>query len=74
MPYKKFSSAQGAQGKAGPGDKSKGAPAAVTEIPDGSEARQKRTNRIAESHLEETDRQAIERGDVDPVQASGARR
>jgi hypothetical protein len=74
MPDKKYSSAQGAQGKAGPGSKSKDAPAAVTEIQDGSDARQKTTNRIAESHPEESDRQPTERGDVDPVQASGARR
>jgi len=63
MSHKKFSSAQGAQGKTGPRDKSRDAPIAVTEIPDGRDARQKTTESITESRREETDHQAIERGE-----------
>ena len=65
MFHKKFSSAQRAPGKAGPGDKSKDAPAADVKIPVGRDASEKALKVTTESSREDADRQAIERGEDD---------
>jgi len=66
MFHKKFSSAQRAPGKAGPGDKSKDAPAADVKIPVGRDASEKTLKVTTESSREDADRQAIiERGEDD---------
>ena len=63
MSHKKCSSAQGAPGKASPGDKTKNAPAAAREIPVDRDASQQTLKGTPESRREEDDRQAIERGE-----------
>ena len=65
MSQKKFSSAQRAPGKAGPGDKSRDAPAAELEIPVGRDTSEKTLKVTTESSREDADRQAIERGEDD---------
>ena len=65
MSHKKSSSAQRTPGKAGPGDKSKDAPAAEVEIPVGRDTSEKTLKVTTESSREDADRQAIERGEDD---------
>lgn len=67
MSHKKFSSAQRAPGKAGPGDKSKDAPAADVKIRVGRDTSEKALKVTTESSREDADRQAIERGEDDGV-------
>ena len=65
MSHKNFSSAQRAPGKAGPGDKSKDAPAAEVEIAVGRDTSEKTLKVTTGSSREDADRQAIERGEED---------
>jgi len=65
MSHKKFSSAQRAAGKAGPGDNSGDAPAAEVKIPVGRDTSEKTLKVTTESSREDADRQAIERGEDD---------
>jgi len=72
MSHKKFSSAQRAPSRAGPGDKSKDAPTAEVEIPVGGDTSEKTLKVTTESSREDTDRQAIERGDDGMIVHQGA--
>ena len=65
MAHKKISPAQRAPSKAGPGDKSKDAPAAEVEIPVGRDTSEKTLKVTTESSREDADRQDIERGEDD---------
>ena len=65
MSHKKYSSAQRASSKAGPGDNSKDASAAEVEFPVGRDASEKTLKVTTESSREDVDRQTIERGEDD---------
>ena len=56
MSHKQISSAQRVPGKAGPGDKSKDAPAAEVEIPVGRDTSEKMLKVTTESSREDADR------------------
>jgi hypothetical protein len=65
MPDKKITSAQDAPGIAGRGDKSRHARAAEIEVPVGRHISKTTPGVTPESRREESDRQAIERGEDD---------
>ena len=65
MFHKKLSSVHRTPGKAGPGDKSKGAPEAELDIPVGRDTSEKTLKVTTESNREDAENQAVERGEVD---------
>jgi hypothetical protein len=70
MSYKKSYAAKGRPDKTASGDESKDVPATATDAPDGRDARQNMTKRINEPRRDETDRQAIERGEDEGMRVS----